>query len=342
MEITYNTNFLYEIILKCAQTEFEQSTPTQVKTAHASLGLKTNNKKKDDLINDIHRFLSNILIKQGVNTQLRDGFPLFNHNNELFQRNPSVQHLIDVCNQKIHIANIHLAQINFNRLHQFKKSLNLAEGQSPCICDQVIDASFPKELLIKCINIRCSRVFHKVCFGVGAEPDDYPLFECPDCVLLKSDPLHEVLKTLVAPFRVDNQAREFRIDDMISREIKTNDTIGVEVRMIRLENRSHEHCWPHQGALEMNNTKMIEFKPLQHNSSLKKRKDERFFSNDVIAGANTVKLTYVKGSDTRNPDMQETYFAGVYLVRKLTCEELLQKIKNENRRSVEDCKKNYC
>lgn len=336
---TYATpNYLYEIINKCTQTEFNQSSQNQIKTAHASLGLKSSNKKKDDLISDIYRFLANILVKQGSANQMRDGFPLFNHNNELFQRNEAVKHLVEACNQKIHIANIHLAQINYNRLNQVKKALNIPESQSVCICNQAIDANTTMEPLIKCINPKCGRLLHKSCMKLPPEEEDYPLFECPDCVLMKCDPLHEVIKILVQPYIVDNLPKEFKIDDMIYREVKTNESLGVEVRTIRLENKTHEHCWPHQGELDLNGYRCLEFKPLQHNSSLKKRKDERFFTTDINTGANHIKLKYVKGTDPRNPYADETYMTAVYLVRKLSTEDLVQRIKTENRRSIEECK----
>ena len=336
---SYTTNYLYEIINKCTQSEFSQASLSQIKLAHTSLGLKSSNKKKDDLISDIYRFLSNILVRQGNPTQVRDGFPLFNHNNELFQRNPAVQHLIDNCNQKIHIANIHLAQINYSRLNQVKKALNIAEGQSSCICNQPVDSNFSTETMVKCINPKCGRVLHKACMKIAPEDDEYPFFECPDCVLFKCDPLHEVIKILVQPFVVDNQPREFKIDEMIFREIKINEMLGVEFRVIRLEEKSHEHCWPHQGELEINQAKHMEFKPLQQNSALKKRKDERLFTSDVNSGSNYIQLKYTQGSDPRNSALEETYIAAVYLVKKLTCEELLKRIKNDNRRSIEDCKK---
>lgn len=175
-------DFLYELIKKCTQTEFAQATLNQIKTAHASINLKNSNKKKDDLISDIFRFLSNILIRQTGPGQNKDGFPLFNQKNELFQRNASIQHLIDTCNQKIHIANVHLAQINHSKLNQVKKALNISEGQSLCICSQTIDATHPKENLIKCINAKCGKQLHRACMKMKIDEED-PLFECPECVL---------------------------------------------------------------------------------------------------------------------------------------------------------------
>ena len=339
MDSSANTNLLYEIINNCTQAEFSQAPLASLKTAHTALGFKNSSKKKEELINDIYRYLSNILVRQGSTAQMRDGFPLFNHNNEFFQKNPNIKHLVELCNQKIHIANIQLAQVNYNKLNQFKKAMNLSDSQSLCICDQPVNATDAPESLIKCINSKCGRSYHRTCMKVGPSADDYPLFECPECILSKCDPLHEVIKVLVSPYIVDNIAREFKIDQMLYREVKDNEDIGVEVRCIRLENKSHEQCWPHQGELELNQSKLLEFRPLQLNSALKRRKDEKFFSSDVKSGSNSVQLKYVKGSDPRNPDAEETYVAAVYLVKKISCEILVQNIKAENKRSVEDCKK---
>ncbi len=53
---------------------------------------------------------------------------------------------------------------------------------------------------------------------------------------------------------------------------------SVEIRCIRLDGKqgSEEPTWPDIGDIAINGKRMIEFKPLQNNSSLKKRKDEKF------------------------------------------------------------------
>ncbi len=42
----------------------------------------------------------------------------------------------------------------------------------------------------------------------------------------------------------------------------------------------YETSWPDLGEMEMNDHKLLEFKPLQNNSSLKKRKDEKYYLRD--------------------------------------------------------------
>lgn len=332
------TGYLYQIISKCTQGELQQISLPKVKGAYSSLGLKPGNKRKDELINEVVGFLASILIRQYNGSQLREGFPLFNLNNELFQRDIHIRNLIEACNQQIHIANIQLAQLNFNTVNQVARTLKPPGPVYRCYCNQTIDPNFITDPVIKCINAKCGKVLHKYCMKLKTEKEDYPLFECPECVLSKCDPLHEVVRVLIPPYVVDSQRRDFMIDESVYKEIKNHESIGIEVRSIRLEDKSHEQTWPHSGELILNQYKYLEFKPLQQNSSLKKRKDEKFFSREVKCGINHFWLKYTPRSDPRNPRADETYIAAVYLIRKLSPEELIKKLISENKRSLEECK----
>lgn len=117
------TGYLYQIISKCAQAELQQISLPKVKQSYSSLGLKPGNKRKDELISEVIGFLASILIKQYNGGQMREGFPLFNINNELFQRDTHIKSLVEACNQQIHIANIQIAQINYNHVNQVQKSV---------------------------------------------------------------------------------------------------------------------------------------------------------------------------------------------------------------------------
>jgi hypothetical protein len=55
----------------------------------------------------------------------------------------------------------------------------------------------------------------------------------------------------------------------------------IEIRSIRLDAKYlYETTWVDHGELIINKTKVMEFKPLNSNSSLKKRKDEKFTTRD--------------------------------------------------------------
>ncbi len=197
------TGYLCQIIGKCVQAELQQISLPKVKQAYTSLGLKPGNKRKDELINEVIHFLSSILLRQLQGGAIREGFPLFNLNNDLFQRDPHIRNLIEAANQQIHLANIQLAQLNYGRG-------GIAPMRAPttasyrCYCNQTIDPSFHNDPIIKCINPKCGKVFHKFCMKIKTEKEEYPLFECPECVLSRSDPLHEVLKVLIPPYITDS------------------------------------------------------------------------------------------------------------------------------------------
>lgn len=331
--------YLCQIITRCTQSELQQISLPEIKKAFTSLGLKPGNKRKDELINEIVQFLSSILLRQYGPGLVREGFPLFNLNNELFQRDVHIRNLIEQSNQQIHMANIQLAQYNQHSYTHMQRPRQIATPLHRCFCNNQIDPNFFNDSMLRCINAKCGKVFHKFCMKVKNDKEDYPLFECPECVLSKSDPLHEIRRVLIAPFIADSNRHDFIIDESAASELKSKDNIGVEVRCIRLEEKSHEQTWPHMGELIINQYRYLEFKPLQQNSSLKKRKDEKFFTREPKAGMNHFWLKYVPKSDPRNSRAEETYVVGVYLVRKLTPEELVKKIINENKKSIEDCKK---
>ena len=66
----------------------------------------------------------------------------------------------------------------------------------------------------------------------------------------------------------------------------TNPNIGIEVRCVKIEGvkNNHEITWPDLGSLIINGKKVYDFKPLQINSALKKRKDDKFFFRDNLKG----------------------------------------------------------
>lgn len=70
---------------------------------------------------------------------------------------------------------------------------------------------------------------------------------------------------------------EFALSSELFAKIRDNNEYCVEVRCIRIDGTKniYETTWPDYGCLRMNNEIVLELKPLQNNSSLKKRKDEK-------------------------------------------------------------------
>ena len=206
-----------------------------------------------------------------------------------------------------------------------------------CVCGlPVFEDS--KDPLVKCINGQCDRVLHANCVKMKPGSEEARIYECPDCTLKRCDPLHDVLDILRTPFRVDLNKQEFMIDQNCYKRIESDENIGIEIRCIRIEEKSHEQTWPHQGELFLNSKRELEFKPLQQNSSLKKRKDEKLFTRNIICGLNNLLIKYIPKHDFPRKQEGETYFAAIYLVRRISCEELIGRIKRNNIRKIEDCK----
>jgi len=212
---------------------------------------------------------------------------------------------------------------------------NVIENSLRCLCNQIVDNYTPS---ITCAAPKCGRVMHRTCMKL-TPTEESPLFECPHCVLWKCDPLHEVIKALIPPFLIDNTRKEFSIDEEMFKMVKGKTNYCVEVRSIRLEDKNHEQCWPNSGELILNQQKQAEFRPLQQNSSLKKRKDEKFFTKEVHLGNNYLYLKMMKKDTYLSKKVEETYVAAVFLVKKLTCDELVQTIKQNSQRSIEDCQR---
>lgn len=58
----------------------------------------------------------------------------------------------------------------------------------------------------------------------------------------------------------------------------------------------YEITWPDIGELSINNMRVLEFKPLVLNSSLKKRKDEKYYTNDLNLISPSVNVVHLKES----------------------------------------------
>jgi E3 SUMO-protein ligase PIAS1 len=77
------------------------------------------------------------------------------------------------------------------------------------------------------------------------------------------------------PFHPTNHASLKTLTFSVKGRVPTQ---AVEVRCIKLDGKANaeEPTWPDIGELQLNGRKVFEFQPLQVNSSLKKRKDEKF------------------------------------------------------------------
>ena len=181
----------------------------------------------------------------------------------------------------------------------------------------------------------CTRNWHMRC--AKQQGIDESKFECPICILKDQDPLHQVLDKLVgANFLSNGKKYDFRLGPDALENLKKNHSLFIEVRILKLDGVStYETTWPDKGTLRFNDQIMKEFKPLAVNSSIKKRKDEKLTFRDYWKqqpfAENTLQIFYENVQDNKNTKTGEDpkYFFGVYLIQKLSVQELYNKIVRE-------------
>ena len=365
------SNYVLQTINRCSHTELSTFQLAELRKIAGTMSIPTYNKRKDALIEEIARNLSNIILRSGnFFLHVRGDLPIINPEVEYIAKHPGFRKVIDKYNE-LTATNSPFAYGQFPQANSSKplyKCVNILEtynekspnvskraitaqsghkqqprkkyGTLNCICGLPIytDSEDP---LVKCVNTDCGRYLHAYCMRIkSVSSEETRIFECPNCALKRCDPLHEILSVLHAPFCLDNNKQEFILDQSSYRKMESDRSVGVEVRCMRIEEKTHEQTWPHQGELLIDNKKFLEFKPLQQNSSLKKRKDEKLFTREITSGLHSFQIKYYPKSDFQKENTGETYYAAIYLVRKLTCEELIDQIKANNVQPIEKCKAN--
>jgi len=98
------------------------------------------------------------------------------------------------------------------------------------------------------------------------------------------DPLKVIVETIVPPIVLSGLGvvANFEVSSELYNQLgKKNHS--VELRCVRLDGSKNmnETTWPDSGECVLNSHRLKEFTPLQQNSSLKKRKDEKLVLKDV-------------------------------------------------------------
>lgn len=116
----------------------------------------------------------------------------------------------------------------------------------------------------------CCMNYHMTCLGLSTK-ETHKSHVCPRCVIQNIDPMSRPIHTLAAvtpfhPVKINHKSFTFM-----------SPKVPIEVRCIRIDNKhgDEENTWPDVGELIFNGKRALEFKPLQVNSSLKKRKDDK-------------------------------------------------------------------
>ena len=197
-------------------------------------------------------------------------------------------------------------------------------------------------LLIKCTNEACGKVFHHGCIPWPAK--ELKNFECPRCIILANDPLHEVEEILYEPSILTSGVNyTYKLGFSQFSKMNNSAEYGVEIRTLKMDGvHFFEQTWPDKCTIRVNNKTVKEVKPLHHNSSLKKRRDEKIFNRHMSKmGPNSLKIVYQNVQDGKNTKRGEDpkYIFSVLYVRRLSVPVLQERILSRNRLSIEASKR---
>ncbi|KAL4498419.1 hypothetical protein ABPG72_013225 [Tetrahymena utriculariae] len=225
------------------------------------------------------------------------------------------------------------------------------EAIKSCICSQVPRLRNSQSELIQCKNKGCEHKLHLSCMRISPKDEEsITQFECPSCILKKYDPLHHVEQTLIdccVMMGIPNKQLDFALTSELFAKIKDHNEYSVEIRCIRIDGTKniYETTWPDFGNLKMNNEVILELKPLQNNSSLKKRKDEKYTFKGVKnlkEGTNHLLISEFNCNIIEKQQLRITENAlhciSVFIIRRLTVDQLVSNIKRESTRPADECK----
>lgn len=211
-----------------------------------------------------------------------------------------------------------------------------------CLCN---GKKHPEDVpIMTCLNEGCGRKFHLPCLKYRTPEQD-----CPFCFLRKQDPLHPVLKVLLPPFVLPASPgvifkKKLPFDLESLKSLFEREDVYLELRSVRLDEAyKHETSWPDYGSVALNESVVLEFQPLQSNSCLKRRKDEKIsLKTFVRPEANELKFT-IRNCTTEEEnkslrvDKTAEFLVGAYLIQKIGAPELVTQLVENNKQSEKDC-----
>lgn len=225
-------------------------------------------------------------------------------------------------------------------MDNLQERLKLKNMRTSCFCG-LKGGKKEGGLVITCTNHDCGAKFHHECLPWRLS--DLPNFECPSCLILNNDPLNDVIQILYEPsILLTEEDYEFKMSLDQYSKMTEDVNIGVEIRTIKLDGEHFfEQTWPDKCVIRINNKIIKEVKPLHQNSSLKKRRDEKLFNRQNIRlGLNSMSIVFQNVQDGKNTKLKQDprYVFIIVLVRKLSFEELSNRIRSINKLSVEKSK----
>ncbi len=169
-------------------------------------------------------------------------------------------------------------------------------------------------------------------------------FECTECIILNNDPLKVVEKQLIQPsFIASNFKFQFKIPCVLADHINNNMDDDIEIRCIKLDGQHFfEQTWPDKCEIYFNDTLIKELRPLNPNSSLKKRRDEKLvLGKERRIGTNSLRFVYENIADGKNTKAgtDPKYVFAVLHVHRLSVNELSELIIKAGTLSIAQCEK---
>jgi hypothetical protein len=169
-------------------------------------------------------------------------------------------------------------------------------------------------------------------------------FECTKCIILNNDPLKLVVKQLIQPsFVASNFKFQFKIPCTLADHINNHMDDDIEIRCIKLDGMHFfEQTWPDKCEVYLNDSLIKEFRPLNPNSSLKKRRDEKLIlGKERRIGTNSLRFVYENVPDGKNTKagIDPKYVFAVLHVQRLSVAELSKLIINTRTLMPAQCEK---
>jgi hypothetical protein len=112
----------------------------------------------------------------------------------------------------------------------------------------------------------CKGAFHASCVKVSAGSLQAISFECPLCVLVKMDPLNDLIETILPPTVLSGAGvlASLEVSGELYNKLGKKNHL-VELRCLRLDGSKnmYETTWPDSAECSLNGHTLKEFTPLQ-------------------------------------------------------------------------------
>lgn len=206
-----------------------------------------------------------------------------------------------------------------------QSQMRLSFFKNSCFCG---NKERDKDVFFMC---KCKNMAHKSCMPWRV--NDFGEFECSACTILSNDPLNQVVEVLLEPSIMHSCfTYKFKLKLQDFNSLNSDSNLDIEIRCIKMDGEHFfEQTWPDKAEIRLNGSLIKNVLPLMHNSSLKKRRDEKLTFCPII-GTNTISFNFENIRDGKNTkvDKDPFYTFTVVLVKKLSVNDLADKIIREN------------